>query len=156
VTDPYLRERIENWASDFCATDAMRAFGPPLPEYAPGILSAFLSGAAASAGGLDDLREADVRRGLVEHAARVEMPASVKARVADLCASFLEQLEIEGRLADGRRLATYARAAKGAFEGASGVQKTFRRPATKVGPNEPCPCGSNRKFKKCCQGLLPS
>jgi uncharacterized protein YecA (UPF0149 family) len=22
--------------------------------------------------------------------------------------------------------------------------------ATKVGRNEPCPCGSNKKFKKCC------
>ena len=23
-------------------------------------------------------------------------------------------------------------------------------PATKVGPNDPCPCGSGRKYKKCC------
>jgi len=23
-------------------------------------------------------------------------------------------------------------------------------PREKVGPNEPCPCGSGRKFKKCC------
>lgn len=27
---------------------------------------------------------------------------------------------------------------------------TFRREAPKVGRNEPCPCGSGRKFKKCC------
>jgi len=26
----------------------------------------------------------------------------------------------------------------------------FVRPAPKVGRNEPCPCGSGRKFKKCC------
>jgi uncharacterized protein len=28
--------------------------------------------------------------------------------------------------------------------------KTVRREAAKVGRNEPCPCGSGRKFKQCC------
>lgn len=27
---------------------------------------------------------------------------------------------------------------------------TFTRPSPKVGRNEPCPCGSGKKFKKCC------
>jgi len=27
---------------------------------------------------------------------------------------------------------------------------TFERPARKIGRNEPCPCGSGKKFKKCC------
>ena len=27
---------------------------------------------------------------------------------------------------------------------------TFRRDTPKIGRNEPCPCGSGRKFKKCC------
>lgn len=27
---------------------------------------------------------------------------------------------------------------------------TFRRETPKVGRNEPCPCGSGKKFKKCC------
>lgn len=26
-----------------------------------------------------------------------------------------------------------------------------RRTAPKVGPNDPCPCGSSRKFKRCCR-----
>jgi uncharacterized protein len=28
--------------------------------------------------------------------------------------------------------------------------RTFRRDAPKVGRNEPCPCGSGKKFKQCC------
>jgi hypothetical protein len=28
--------------------------------------------------------------------------------------------------------------------------ETFRREAPKVGRNDPCPCGSGRKYKKCC------
>jgi uncharacterized protein len=31
-----------------------------------------------------------------------------------------------------------------------GTATTFRRDAPKVGRNEPCPCGSGRKFKHCC------
>jgi uncharacterized protein len=26
----------------------------------------------------------------------------------------------------------------------------YRRPTTKVGRNDPCPCGSGKKYKKCC------
>ena len=28
--------------------------------------------------------------------------------------------------------------------------KPVRREATKVGRNDPCPCGSGKKYKKCC------
>jgi len=36
-------------------------------------------------------------------------------------------------------------------DGADGSRaKTVRRQATKVGRNDPCPCGSGKKFKKCC------
>ena len=29
-------------------------------------------------------------------------------------------------------------------------QKPVRRESPKVGRNDPCPCGSNKKYKKCC------
>jgi uncharacterized protein len=34
-------------------------------------------------------------------------------------------------------------------------QKPIRREAPKVGRNDPCPCGSGRKFKKCCLHGVP-
>ncbi|MBS3936229.1 MAG: UPF0149 family protein [Sulfuritalea sp.] len=33
------------------------------------------------------------------------------------------------------------------------AQATLRRPEPKVGRNDPCPCGSGKKFKQCCGGL---
>lgn len=30
------------------------------------------------------------------------------------------------------------------------LPETFVREAPKVGRNDPCPCGSGKKFKKCC------
>jgi len=32
----------------------------------------------------------------------------------------------------------------------SSPQQTMRREQQKVGRNEPCPCGSGKKYKKCC------
>ena len=32
------------------------------------------------------------------------------------------------------------------------TQETVKRKHPKVGANDPCPCGSGKKFKKCCRG----
>jgi preprotein translocase subunit SecA len=32
----------------------------------------------------------------------------------------------------------------------SAVKKTPIKKAQKTGPNDPCPCGSGKKYKKCC------
>jgi uncharacterized protein len=33
------------------------------------------------------------------------------------------------------------------------AKSTIRREEPKVGRNDPCPCGSGKKFKQCCGGL---
>ncbi|MHB1233637.1 MAG: UPF0149 family protein [Burkholderiales bacterium] len=38
----------------------------------------------------------------------------------------------------------------GAVRSGPGAALSFRRGAEKVGRNDPCPCGSGKKFKKCC------
>ena len=54
----------------------------------------------------------------------------------------LRPVQRQRRDAPGRRGAsTYAPAQP---------SRTIRRPSAKVGRNDPCPCGSGRKFKKCC------
>jgi uncharacterized protein len=35
-----------------------------------------------------------------------------------------------------------------------GNANTFRRSMPKVGRNDPCPCGSRKKFKQCCGGMM--
>lgn len=42
------------------------------------------------------------------------------------------------------------------FLDARGIQTgTYRREDPKIGRNDPCPCGSGKKFKKCCVKALP-
>lgn len=31
-----------------------------------------------------------------------------------------------------------------------GIQDTYVREEPKIGRNDPCPCGSGKKYKKCC------
>ena len=38
----------------------------------------------------------------------------------------------------------------GVQPGQEARSQTVRRQGPKVGRNEPCPCGSGKKFKKCC------
>lgn len=42
------------------------------------------------------------------------------------------------------------RMSKNIKEGASDKQQTVKRQAPKVGRNDPCPCGSGKKYKNCC------
>lgn len=43
-----------------------------------------------------------------------------------------------------------ARQERWAREDALAVRERKNRPRAKVGRNDPCPCGSGRKYKKCC------
>ncbi|NLO93666.1 MAG: preprotein translocase subunit SecA, partial [Clostridiaceae bacterium] len=37
-----------------------------------------------------------------------------------------------------------------ASHGEDGVKKPIKRDSVKVGRNDPCPCGSGKKYKNCC------
>jgi preprotein translocase subunit SecA len=148
----YTREKIENWVGDFCSSDAMGGFSGEVREYAADVLVAFLV-AACEARGVEpeEIEEADCKQALLGALARRQVPAAGKAELPALCGSFLGQLEDAGRLGGGRLLGAYVRALKNAFADAtSGKRKPVVRPGSRIGRNDPCPCGSGRKYKKCC------
>jgi hypothetical protein len=152
MSGPYTREKIENWVSDFCSSDAMRAFSSGVREYAPEILVTFLV-AACDARGVEpeEIEESDVKKALLGSLARLDVPSTVRNDLPALCGELLSQLEIEGRLGGGKLLGAYVRALKDAFaEASSGKSKPIVRPGSPIGRNDPCPCGSGKKYKKCC------
>jgi hypothetical protein len=98
-----------------------------------------------------DLEEGDVRSGLLGAVAKLAVPEDVRGEVPGLCGAFLEFLEAEGRLSGGRQLGAFAGALRGAYlEESSGKVKPIVRAGSKLGRNDPCPCGSGKKYKKCC------
>ncbi len=152
MSSPYTREQIENWVGDFCASDRLREVGAPVREHASAILVEFM---AAACEGQDcqpnEIEEGDLKEALIGKVARLNVPAAARDDVPELCALFLTHLEEEGRLGGGRLLGAYVRALKESYlEAASGKKKPFVRPGSKIGRNDPCPCGSGKKYKACC------
>ncbi len=149
--NPYRQEQIEGFVSDFCESAAIREHGGLVREYAPEVLVAFLS-AACAARDVDpaEIEEADLKPALLQGVAALEIPGSVKPGIPPLIASFLEELQAQGRLSDGGVLGAYVRV----------LGKQFAQPkpivssGAKLGRNDPCPCGSGKKYKKCCRGSL--
>jgi hypothetical protein len=150
------KDTIESWVGDFCVSSAFVDHPSLVREYAPEVLVAFLE-AACDARNVEpaDLEEVDCKPGLFAGVGALEIPASVRTDVPALVAAFLEDLEGVGRLAGGRTLGLYVRALREPYlERAAGKGHTIRSPAAKVGRNDPCPCGSGKKYKKCCMGQL--
>jgi len=65
---------------------------------------------------------------------------------------FVARYEIDGEVEDHHELASFIRE-DGVWyfvDGEAVKPETYVREAPKVGRNDPCPCGSGKKFKKCC------
>jgi hypothetical protein len=150
--NPYTREKIENWVSDFCMSDDLRPFAGPVKEIAADVLVQFLAAACEPQGiEPEDVEESNLKQALIGHVARLNLPESVRGDLPALCAALLTYLERAGRLGGGSVLAAYVRALQPAFlESISGKGKPIVRPGSKIGRNDPCPCGSGLKYKKCC------
>jgi hypothetical protein len=150
----YTLEKIENWASDFCLSDGLRPFTPALRDAAGQLLVAFLT-AACDARGVEpgDIEEPDIKAALLGSVARLAVPEAIRREVPAVCGAFLASLEAEGRLGGGRVLGAFAQALTSSYlEAVSGKAKPIVRPGSKLGRNDPCPCGSGKKYKKCCMG----
>ena len=62
----------------------------------------------------------------------------------------LRETLIVGAAAGMNRIYHYFEAQRLLGKDLLGDMTTFRRTMPKIGRNEPCPCGSGRKFKHCC------
>ncbi|MHC4938688.1 MAG: SEC-C metal-binding domain-containing protein [Planctomycetota bacterium] len=143
----FLRdETIATWVGDYCESAAFAAMPQPAKEYAEEVLPAFLRRACEERDAAPgDVIESDMKPALLEGVGGLGLPASVRAVAPELCGSFLEELERQGRLGDGRTLGLYVRALADALKGGP-----IRNPGSKLGRNDPCPCGSGKKYKQCC------
>jgi hypothetical protein len=153
-----LRETIENWVGDFCQSDALPDHVPNASSEflaaAPMVLTQFLWAACTHADrSPGDLEQEDLNVAFLESVAPLTLPREIHDRVPRLCSAFLGYLETAGRLGGGRELGTYLKALRPKYaEIAAGKPKPLKNPGSKLGRNDPCPCGSGKKYKKCCRG----
>lgn len=133
---------------DYCSSEYFLFLDPVLKEHAEPVLSYWCKEAG------EDLSFETMEASLGK-VARLDMPLAVRRAFPDLLKEFLGYLSATGSLADADQWKEFVLQAESEYhncfrENGSVRGKTFRKQYTKVGRNDPCPCGSGRKFKKCC------
>jgi SEC-C motif-containing protein len=85
--------------------------------------------------------------GLTIHRAEQGGPADSAGLV-----EFTARYKVEGKAQEHHEVALFSREeGKWVYAGAAtGPGKTVRRETPKLGRNDPCSCGSGKKYKKCC------
>ena len=149
----YDRERIETWAADFADTPAFGALAPAEKDAAVPLAAEFLRAACEAEGvGPDAVGDVGFRAALHDHIPALELPEEVRTRAPEILALFLEALQAQGRHPGGSAFVrALAPAYRERLKPGGGVRTPpLKRGTTPLGRNDPCPCGSGKKYKKCC------
>lgn len=148
----YTRDQIDNWVSDFCFSDNIKSFSSSVQEIADPILRTLMY-AACDHRNVEpgDVEESDIKAAILGPVAKLAIPPELHAEIPSLCGDFLAYLEDAGRLSGGRMMSAFIKVLTDAFtQAASGKSKPVVNAGSKIGRNDPCPCGSGKKYKKCC------
>ena len=153
-------DQAESLISDYAVSEHFMFLNPKAKENFEAVLMAFFRKAAESgAATLDALKGRDVEDTLLNGMARLDMPVESKRAVPDLLEGFFGFLKETGRFppAGAWRMCVETvrkRYLDGIRDDGSVKGVTFKKKYTDVGRNDPCPCGSGKKFKKCCMELI--
>ncbi|HHY91705.1 MAG TPA: preprotein translocase subunit SecA, partial [Firmicutes bacterium] len=105
---------------------------------------------------MDDLREGIGLRAYGQHDPLVEykreayeMFQGMVARIQEDAVRYLFKVRVEKEKPAPERRSAFRNVSTNTA-GENGPQQPFRRQGKKIGRNDPCPCGSGKKYKKCC------
>jgi len=155
--------RWDNWAGDFAESFAAEQLDSRVRGHVSEILAQFgQSVRALDPEFPDSLTPGTFAKVLTEAMPRLGLPDAARPLAPEVVAQFLEYLQETGRLGEGgdwaAQVRTLGEAYRGRLKPEGGVKGTTIRHSPKVTPmgrNDPCPCGSGKKFKKCCMGQGP-
>ena len=151
---------LTDYIGDYTASEYYALLDPALKQHAEPLLFEMLEGARALAPAFP--LEADrelFARVLVEKVAPLDLPLPTRQGAPRLLAAFFDYLAAAGKYPDAEEWAEWMPAIAAQYEerfradGSVRGQTVVKKLAA-VGRNDPCPCGSGKKFKKCCIDLL--
>lgn len=159
-------DQAESLISDYAASEHYMFLAPDAKENVEPILMAFFrkaakggSAAESGAAALDGLKAKDVENVLLNGMPFLDLPVELKRLVPDQLEAFFGFLKETGRFppAGAWRMCVEANRKRylESLRADGSVKGTpFKKQYTDVGRNDPCPCGSGKKFKKCCMELI--
>jgi hypothetical protein len=139
---------LTDTVSDFCQSQHFLLLDSQLKQNAEALLSHWAQAAGEDPSALT-VKEA------MASMAHLDLPLDQRRHFPELLMSFLEFLPSTGRFAMASSWAVVVEGTSEAYQASfrdDGTVRgtTVRKPVAPVGRNDPCPCGSGRKFKKCC------
>jgi hypothetical protein len=151
-----INPTLENWVGDYGGSFVFSLLDAEVKEHTPSILAVFLDEVCK----LDRAFPEEVSPGtfstvLVDKLPFLKLAPAARPHVPEVIASFFEYCRDQGRLAEGddwaRQIRVIAHSYQKRLKPGGGVRGiTHVKAAPKIQRNDPCPCGSGRKYKKCC------
>ncbi len=150
--------RWDNWAGDFAESFGATQLKPAIRGHLADVLIAFGNAAKKIDPQFpDQVRPGTFAKVVSETISRLTLPEAARHDAPEVIALFFEYLQNSGRVADGEiwagEIRLLASGSKTRSKGEGGVKGVTIRKSAKVSPlgrNDPCPCGSGKKYKKCC------
>ena len=155
-----FQEEAQSLIAEYTASEHFLFLQGPAKEGAESILAAFfrLSHDLAPPS-LEGLGTRDVEYVILNSMPRLDISVELKKAVPDILDGFFGFLKDTGRFPPAGAWRMCLESVRGKYLEslrADGSVKgtTFKKQYTDVGRNDPCPCGSDKKFKKCCMLLI--
>jgi|WetSurMetagenome_2_1015567.scaffolds.fasta_scaffold708605_2 hypothetical protein len=128
-------------------------------EHAAGLLGSFADFCGRRGFTLDAFSIVALEEVLMEHMARLNAPLAVRKEIPDVLRGFFDYLVQSGKFPPAGEWSGWVTALEEKFQSkfrddGSVRGETFKKKYTDVNRNDPCPCGSGKKFKKCCMKLI--
>jgi hypothetical protein len=141
--------QADEWGSEFAESTLFSFLPTTAKESAPVLCAEFLRRTG-------EMTDSAIRRVMLEEMPLLDVPPEVRKTVPETLGRFFDWLEDSGRLGGGRTFALQIGALAPAYHERCSPQGGLRVPpivnkSKEIGRNDPCPCGSGRKFKKCCK-----
>jgi hypothetical protein len=145
---------------DFLSSQQFLFVDPHQQPYAEKILETFADACGArTACSPETFSIVDLEEILLNRMTRIDTPLNVRRMVPKLLHGFFDYLAQSGRYPPAGAWTGWVSALEEKYQSkfrddGSVRGKTFRKRYTDVNRNDPCPCGSGKKFKKCCMKII--
>lgn len=155
-----MRTDLTDFISDYLGSTHFSLLETEVKEHAEAILGFALAEAGRACPEFPENADAGLfEQVLTEGVARLDLPQAARRGAPALLSAFFEYLASAGRYPPAGEWVGWveevgARYAARFREDGSVKGATVRHSLPSVGRNDPCPCGSGKKFKKCCMEVL--
>jgi len=153
-------ESAESLISEYLSSEHLLFLQGPEKEGAESVLTYFFHQAKdLGIPHILDLRAKNVEAVFLESMPRANLSLAVKKAAPKILVGFFDFLSQTGRVPPAGAWSMCVQSLEEKYlssirDDGSVKGSTFKKKYTDVGRNDPCPCGSGQKFKKCCMAIL--